>query len=180
MGNGAFVSDIEAIKKRARENMMQGPVTSAYGADVKQVVTVLNDVLATEIVCTLRYWSHYFLASGMNAEAVKAEFAEHAREEQEHASRVAERITQLGGTPNLDPATLSSRSHADFKETTDLVEMVKEDLIAERVAIETYLEIARWLGDRDPTTRRLIESVLEQEEEHADDMQSLLEKLGPR
>ncbi|MEZ4235908.1 MAG: ferritin-like domain-containing protein [Myxococcota bacterium] len=157
--------------------MSDGAVTAAYKADRQQVIDVLNEVLATEIVCNLRYRQHYYVATGVLAEVVAAEFLEHAKEEADHADRVAERITQLGGRPNLDPAGLNTRSHAEYKEATSLREMIVEDLVAERVAIETYAEIVRWLGDDDPTTRRMMESILEKEEEHADDMSSLLDRV---
>lgn len=173
-----FKSDLEAIRKRARENMHDGAVTGAYKADRDQVVKVLNEVLATEIVCTLRYKNHYFMAAGIHAAPVADEFLEHANEEQGHADAVAKRITELGGVPNYDPVGLATRSHAEYKEGKTLDEMIKEDLIAERVAIETYSEIVRWLGSDDPTTRRLLEGILAVEEEHADDLANLLARLG--
>jgi bacterioferritin len=170
-----FRADMELIRRRAREKMDQGAVTSAYLADREQVVAVLNEVLATEIVCTLRYKNHYFMARGVHGDSVAAEFLEHAREEEQHADQVAHRITQLGGNPNLNPEGLATRAHAEYKETTDLDEMIREDLAAERVAIATYSEIIRWLGDDDPTTRRMMEEILAKEEEHADDLSNLLE-----
>ena len=170
-----FKMDLENIKRRAREHMSEGAVTETYGADREQVIKVLNEVLATELVCNLRYRNNALVAQGIHAEAVVAEFQEHAMQEQDHADKVAARIVQLGGEPDMNPATLMARSHADYKTSRDLRVLLQENLIAERVAISTYLEIARWLGDRDPTTRRLIEFVLEQEEEHADDLASLLE-----
>lgn len=170
-----FRADMEQIRRRAREKMDQGAVTSAYLADREQVVAVLNEVLATEIVCTLRYKNHYFMARGVHGDSVAEEFLEHAREEEQHADQVAHRITQLGGVPNLDPEGLATRSHAEYKETTDLEEMIREDLAAERVAIATYSEIIRWLGDDDPTTRRMMEEILAKEEEHADDLSNLLD-----
>jgi bacterioferritin len=173
----AFVNDIKKIRNRAREHIDNGAVTESYGADREQVIKVLNEVLATELVCTLRYRRHYYTASGMNSDSVKAEFLEHANEEQQHAEQVAERIVQLNGGPNFNPDGLATRSHAEYVEGDDLVSMIKEDLVAERIAIETYSEIARWLGDRDPTTRRVIEQILEKEEEHAEDMASLLAKV---
>jgi bacterioferritin len=172
-----FKADIEAIRKRAKEKMEQGPVTGAYRADRDQVIKVLNEVLATEIVCNLRYRNHYFMARGINAGPVADEFLEHATEEQQHADAVAERITQLGGVPNMNPDGLATRSHAEYVERDGLEEMIREDLVAERIAIETYSEIARWLSDDDPTTRRLIETILEKEEEHADDLANLLAAL---
>ena len=170
-----FRADMELIRKRAREKMDQGAVTSAYLADRDQVVAVLNEVLATEIVCTLRYKNHYFMARGVHGDSVAEEFLQHAREEEMHADQVARRITQLGGIPNLNPEGLASRSHAEYRETTDLEEMIREDLAAERVAIATYSEIIRWLGDDDPTTRRMMEEILAKEEEHADDLAMLLD-----
>ena len=178
MSKQPFKTDMEAIRKRARAKMMDGAVTAAYGADPKQVIDVLNDVLATEIVCILRYKNHYYMASGLHGETAAAEFLEHARQEQDHADWVAERITQLGGVPNLNPEGLQTRAHAEYIEGETLEEMITEDLVAERVAIETYSEMVRWLGDDDPTTRGIIETILKQEEEHADDMAGLLEKMA--
>jgi bacterioferritin len=172
-----FTSDLEAIRERARAKMMDGPVTGAYLADKNQVIDVLNEVLATEIVCTLRYKNHYYMASGINSQAAAAEFLEHAAQEQEHVDQVAERITQLGGNPNFNPDGLSARSHAEYKNVDTLEMMIKEDLVAERIAIETYSEIIRWLGNDDPTTRTLIESILKVEEEHADDLVNLLQRM---
>jgi bacterioferritin len=172
-----FVTDVQRIRERARSAIDQGAITPSYKGDHEQVVKVLNEVLATEIVCTLRYKRHYYAADGLNAEAVKAEFLEHAKEEEEHADWVAERISQLNGEPDFDPKNLATRSHADYVEGTDLVSMIEEDLVAEWIAIETYSEIIRWLGDNDPTTRRLIERILEKEEEHADDLVSLISRL---
>ena len=173
-----FLSDIAGVRKRAREKMSEGAVTAGYQADRPRVIAVLNDVLATEIVCTLRYRRHYHTAEGLASESVKQEFLEHAQEEQEHADLVAERIVQLGGEPDFNPATLAGRSHAEYVEGHDLRSMIEEDLVAERIAIETYMEIARWLADGDPTSRRLIEQILEKEEEHAEDLVSLLGRLG--
>lgn len=173
-----FKADMEAIQKRAREKMMDGAVTSAYKADREQVIDVLNEVLATEIVCILRYRNHYYSASGIHAEPVAAEFLEHAEEEQQHADWVSVRISQLGGTPNWSPEGLASRAHAQYSEGETLVDMIKEDLIAERIAVETYSEMVRWLGDDDPTTRRIIEDILKDEEEHADDLVGMLETMG--
>jgi bacterioferritin len=170
-----FRADMEAIRRRAREKMSDGAVTSAYMADREQVVSVLNEVLATEIVCTLRYKNHYFMARGVHGDTVADEFLQHAREEEQHADQVARRITQLGGVPNMDPEGLHLRSHAEYKQVYELEEMIREDLAAERVAIATYNEIVRWLGDDDPTTRRMMEEILAKEEEHADDLANLLE-----
>lgn len=172
-----FKADIEEIRRRAMEKMEDGAVTASYKADKDRVVEVLNEVLATETVCTLRYKSHYFLAKGVHAPGIADEFLEHATEEQIHADRVAKRITELGGTPNLSPVGLAERSHAQYGSAENLLDMVKEDLIAERIAIATYSEIVRWLGNDDPTTRRLIEELLAKEEEHADDMASLLARI---
>jgi bacterioferritin len=172
-----FRLDLERIRTRAREMMADGAVTAAYRADRAKVVSVLNEVLATEIVCTLRYRNHYYMAKGMQSEAVRDEFLEHAQNEQEHADRVAERIVQLGGVPNLSPEGLATRSHAQYVEGETLREMIEEDLVAERIAIETYSEIVRWLGDDDPTTRRLMEEILAVEEEHAEDLSSLLDRF---
>ncbi|KAB2889455.1 MAG: bacterioferritin [Kofleriaceae bacterium] len=169
-----FKTDLEQIRKRAREKMLDGAVTGAYLADRERVIEVLNEVLATEIVCTLRYKNHYYMAAGIHASSVAAEFLEHANEEQAHADAVAKRITELGGNPNYDPAGLATRSHAEYREGRNLEDMIKEDLVAERVAIETYAEIVRWLGDDDVTTRRLIEELLAKEEEHADELSNLL------
>jgi bacterioferritin len=174
MNKSDFVTDVEAIRERARKDMNQGPVTENYTANKEAVVKVLNSALATEIVCVLRYRRHHFMAKGINHEPVASEFLEHAQEEQEHADRIAVRITQLGGEPDLNPANLVSRSHSQYVEGKDLIDMVKEDLIAERIAVDTYREIIRYLGDDDPTTRRLLEDILEKEEEHADEMANLL------
>jgi bacterioferritin len=172
-----FVSDVKKIRDRARQNMMNGAVTEGYKADREQVLKVLNEVLATEIVCNLRYRRHYYAATGLNAESVKTEFLQHATEEAQHADWVATRIVQLNGEPNFNPEGLATRSHAEYAEGSDLPSMIKEDLIAERIAIQTYSEIARWLGTDDPTSRKLIEDILKVEEEHAEDMKSLLEKM---
>jgi bacterioferritin len=173
-----FRADIEDIRRRAHEKMDDGAVTAFYKADREKVVDVLNEVLATETVCTLRYRNHYFMAKGIHASGVEDEFLEHAKEEQEHADRVAKRITELGGRPNLDPDGLATRSHAQYGDGEGLEDMIKEDLIAERIAIATYSEIVRWLGNDDPTTRRMMEEILATEEEHADDMAKLLARIG--
>jgi len=173
-----FLADIQALRKRAREHIEQGAVTPSYDADATAVCKVLNDALATEIVCVLRYRRHYYMAAGIHSEAVKQEFLEHANEEQDHADRIAERIVQLGGEPDLNPAGLASRSHSEYVEGATLRDMIREDLVAERVAIESYREIVQWLGQRDPTTRRIMEEVLAKEEEHADDMSTLLSQVG--
>ena len=173
-----FRMDLEAVRARARAKMADGAVTDAYQADRARVLDVLNEVLATEIVCVLRYRNHYYMASGINAAPVAAEFLEHANEEQMHADWVAQRITQLGGTPNFDPEGLATRAHAEYAEGETLADMIREDLVAERIAIETYSEIIRWLGNQDPTTRRIIEDILKMEEEHADDLAGMLEMVG--
>src|SRR5262245_16744831 len=170
-----FRADMETIRRRAREKMEEGAVTSAYKADPNQVIQVLNQVLATEIVCVLRYKNHYFMAPGVHGDAVANEFLQHAVEEQDHADMVARRIAQLGGNPDLNPQGLQTRSHSEYRECDDLDDMIREDLAAERVAIATYSEIIRWLGDDDPTSRRLMEETLAKEEEHADELAMLLE-----
>jgi bacterioferritin len=175
-----FLTDIQELQRRAREHVEKGAVTPAYRGDVETAIKLLNEALATEIVCTLRYRRHYFMASGIHSQAVADEFLEHANQEQEHADKIAERIRQLGGAPDFNPEGLLTRSHAQYAEGTSLIDMIKEDLIAERIAIESYMEMIRYFGNDDPTSRRLMESVLEQEEEHADDMATLLETLDPR
>jgi bacterioferritin len=172
-----FLSDVTELRRRARANIDKGAVTDAYELDVKQVCDVLNQALATEIVCVLRYKRHYFMATGLNKDAVAAEFLEHANDEQAHADSIAERITQLGGEPDFNPEGMASRSHSEYIPGNTLLEMIKEDLIAERIAIESYTEIIRFLGDKDVTTRRLMEQILAVEEEHANDMHDLLEKV---
>lgn len=174
-----FKTDLAEIRRRAREKMESGPVTSAYAADLGTVVSVLNEVLATEIVCVLRYKNHYYVASGIHAGPVADEFLQHANEEQTHVDWVAKRITQLGGVPNFNPEGLSTRSHSEYEEGATLEEMIREDLVAERIAIQTYSEIIRWLGNDDATTRRMIEDILKMEEEHADDLANLLTPHGP-
>ncbi|HEY2764126.1 MAG TPA: ferritin-like domain-containing protein [Pseudonocardiaceae bacterium] len=173
-----FLTDVRALRDRARQEIEKGPITPAYGADSERVIKVLNEALATEIVCVLRYKQHHYQAKGINAEPVAAEFLEHAREEQDHADRLAARITQLGGSPDFNPDTLTGRSHSEYRTASDLIDMIKENLVAERVAITSYTEIIKWLGDGDVTTRRLFEDILAVEEEHADDMINYLEKMG--
>jgi bacterioferritin len=174
-GNGTpFLTDVATLRQRARQQMQTGAVTPNYGADPQAVIEVLNAALATEIVCVLRYKRHYFMAQGIASESVKAEFDEHATQEQEHADRIAERIVQLGGEPDLNPDTLTRRSHSEYVEGETLVDMLREDLVAERVAIESYREMVEWLRGKDPTTRRMIEEILAVEEEHAEDINSLL------
>jgi bacterioferritin len=174
-----FVIDVQALRKRARESMDQGAVTSNYGGDVETTVKLLNDALATELVCWLRYTFHAITAQGLSSEAVKAEFAEHAREELEHAQQLAERINQLNGKPNMNPEGLATRSHSQYVEGTSLVDMIRENLIAERIAIESYREMVRYFGEKDPVTRRMLEEILAKEEEHADDMNDLLASHDP-
>ena len=173
-----FLTDVKKIRERARKHMNEGAVTEGYKADRKQVISVLNDVLATELVCVLRYKRHFYMAKGINSDSVKAEFQQHAAEEQQHADWIAERITQIGGEPNFDPKGLASRAHSEYAEGKSLVDMIQENLVAERIAIESYSEIIRWLGDGDSTTRVLIEQILKMEEEHADDMSNLLAKMS--
>jgi len=175
---GAFLSDIATLRKRAREHIAEGAVTPGYHADRGVVIKLLNEALATEIVCVLRYKRHHFMAKGIHAEGVAAEFLEHANEEQQHADQIAARITQLGGEPDFSPDGLASRSHAEYVEGENLEDMIREDLVAERIAIDSYREIIVYLSDNDPTTRRLMEEILAKEEEHADDLANLLEDLG--
>lgn len=169
------LTDTATLRANARKNIEDGAVTSTYGADKAMVIRLLNEALATEWVCVLRYYRHYFMASGMLADAVKGEFLEHAQQEQEHASQIAERIVQLGGEPDLNPDTLTDRSHAEYKEGQNLREMVTEDLIAERIAIDSYRQMIDYIGDKDTTTKRILESILAQEEEHADEFSDLLD-----
>lgn len=178
MAKKPFVTDIKTLRKRAREHIEQGAITHGYKADREVVLKLLNEALATEIVCVLRYKRHYFMASGLNAQSVAAEFLQHANEEQGHADQIAQRIVQLGGEPNLSPEGLTSRSHAEYVEGESLLDMIKEDLVAERIAIDSYRDIINYLGNDDPTTRRLMEGILAMEEEHADDLVSLLQEFG--
>lgn len=172
-----FLTDIKTLRERARKHIEQGAVTQGYGADRETVLKLLNEALATEIVCTLRYKRHYYMADGLNARIAADEFLEHAQQEQQHADWLAARIVQLGGAPDFSPDGLQSRSHAEYVEGESLKDMVVEDLVAERIAIDSYREIAHYLGDKDPTTRRIMEEILAQEEEHADDMAAILEAL---
>lgn len=173
-----FLSDIQEIRKRARKHMEKGAVTEGYKADLETVLKVLNEALATEIVCVLRYKRHHYMAKGLSAQSVADEFAEHAAEEQTHADSIAQRITELGGEPNFNPEGLAGRSHSEYVEGDSLTSMIKEDLVAERIAIESYSEIIRYLGENDPTSRRMMEEILAKEEEHAEDMLSLLDRVG--
>jgi bacterioferritin len=172
-----FLSDIEDLRRRARRDMDRGAVTSAYGRDIQQALDVLNKVLASEIVCVLRYKRHYYMAQGIHAEPIAQEFLQHANDEQLHVDQVALRITQLDGEPDFNPANLLTRSVSEYKPGTTLVDMIKEDLLAERVVIIWYAEIIRWFGEQDPTTRRLMEDLLAKEEEHANDLADLLAEM---
>ncbi len=175
---GEFVTDLNEIRRRARQHVEAGAITTGYRANREVVLNLLNESLATEIVCTLRYKRHYYMARGLYAEAVAQEFLEHSGEEQEHADRIAERIVQLGGAPDFNPEGMLSRSASEYKEGTDLLDMVKEDLVAERIAIDKYKEMILYIGENDPTTRRLLEEILEKEEEHADDMANMIQSIG--
>ena len=170
-----FLTDVKTLRQQARAHFERGPITDAYGADRERVIDVLNQALATELVCVLRYKRHYFTASGSHAAAAAAEFLQHATEEQGHADQLAARITQLQGEPDFNPETLTNRSHAEYDDSAELQDMIREDLVAERVAIASYTEIIKWLGTGDPTSRRLLEEILAVEEEHAEDMLDLLE-----
>jgi bacterioferritin len=172
-----FITDVKTLRERARKHIENGAVTEGYKADRPTVIKLLQEALATEIVCVLRYKRHYFMAQGIHAQSVAAEFLQHANEELGHADQIALRITQLQGAPNFNPDGITDRSHAEYVEGETLVDMIKEDLVAERIAIESYNEISRWLGDKDPTTRRLMEEILAVEEEHANDLLSLLADL---
>jgi bacterioferritin len=178
MANKTFLSDIQTLRKRAREHIEQGAVTEGYNADRQTVLKLLNEALATELICVLRYKRHYFMATGIHSQSVAQEFLQHANEEQGHADEIAARIVQLGGAPNFSPEGLASRSHAEYVEGDSLIDMIKEDLVAERIAIDSYREMVKYCGNDDPTTRRMLEGILAMEEEHADDLVSLLEQLG--
>ena len=164
------LTSVEDLRARARQNVDQGAVTEGYSADREEIIKLLNSSLATELVCVLRYKRHYFMASGLKASIAADEFKEHAEQEAEHADKLAERIVQLGGEPEFNPDLLSRNSHAQYVAGNSLKEMVYEDLVAERIAIDSYREIIQYIGDKDPTTRRIFEDILAQEEEHADDM----------
>jgi len=174
-----FLTDIQALRARARQNIDEGALTPGYKAKPEVVIRLLNEALATEIVCVLRYKRHYFMATGIHSESVRAEFLEHANEEQAHADLIAQRIVQLGGEPNLSPEGLVDRSHSEYREGHSLNDMIKEDLIAERIAIDSYREMIQSIGGDDPTTRRLLEDILAKEEEHAEDLVSLLKSSIP-
>lgn len=174
-----FIADIQELRRRARQHIQDGAVTGGYKGNLEKAVKVLNDALATELVCVLRYKRHYYAAEGIHGDIVKEEFLGHAAEEQQHADQIASRIVQLGGKPDLNPDSLLARSHSEYKEGTTLASMVTEDLIAERIAIDSYKAMIQYFGSQDPTSRRLMESILEKEEEHAEDMASLLKTLDP-
>jgi len=178
VANKPFLTDIKKLRARARKHIENGAVTEGYTADRDTVVKLLNEALATELVCVLRYKRHYFMANGIHADSVAAEFLEHANDEQGHADQIAARIVQLGGAPNFNPEGLLTRSHAEYVEGETLTDMIKEDLVAERIAIDSYREMVRYFGNDDPTSRRMIEGILAVEEEHADDLVSLLVELN--
>ena len=177
MAEKPFLTDVTELRRRARQHIEEGAVTDGYRANRDTVVKLLNEALATEIVCVLRYKRHYFMAQGIHADPIASEFLTHANEEQGHADQLASRIVQLGGSPNFSPEGLLSRSHSEYVEGTTLVDMIKEDLVAERVAIDSYTEMIRYVGDNDITTRRMLETILAVEEEHADDLASFLADL---
>jgi bacterioferritin len=178
--SGEFVSDVKTIRARARKHIEDGAVIQGYKGDLKTVLKLLNEALATELVCVLRYKRHYYMAKGIHSQAVAAEFLEHAGEEQGHADQIAARINQLGGAPDFNPEGLTTRSHSQYVEGESLIEMIQEDLVAERIAIESYNEMIRYIGDADPTTRTMLEGILATEEEHAEDMATLLASLDPK
>ncbi len=178
MADKPFLTDVKTLRERARMHIENGAVTDGYTADRETVIKILNEALATELVCVLRYKRHYFMASGIHAEGVAAEFLQHANEEQLHADQLAQRIVQLGGAPDFSPEGLLTRSHSEYVEGETLIDMIKEDLVAERVAIDSYRDIIRYLGNDDPTSRRMMEEILAVEEEHADDLVSLLEDFN--
>ncbi|HEY5445847.1 MAG TPA: ferritin-like domain-containing protein [Pyrinomonadaceae bacterium] len=178
MADKPFLTDIKTLRERARKHIENGAVTEGYSADLGTAVRILNEALATELVCVLRYRRHYFMATGINAESVAAEFLQHANEEQGHADLIAQRIVQLKGEPNFSPDGLLTRSHAEYVEGDSLLDMIKEDLVAERIAIDSYREMITYFGNDDPTSRRMLEGILAMEEEHADDLVSLLEVMG--
>jgi bacterioferritin len=175
-----FTADVQAIRNRARQKIEEGAVTTAYKGDVKKTIQLLNDALATEIVCVLRYMHHYFMATGVHAMAVRDEFKEHADAEREHADMIADRIQQLGGSPDYNPGSLVQRSASQYAEGNTLGDMIREDLIAERIVIEVYSEMIRYFADNDPTTRVMIEKILRDEEEHASDLSDLLYVIDPK
>ena len=174
----SFLSDIKTLRARARKHIERGAVTDGNQADLETVIRILNEALATEIVCVLRYRRHHFMAAGIHFQSVAAEFLTHANEEQAHADLIAARITQLGGEPNFSPEGLAARSHSEYVAGETLLDMIREDLVAERVAIDSYSEMIRFVGDGDPTTRRMLEGILAMEEEHADDLSTLLQEYS--
>jgi bacterioferritin len=167
-------NNIHDIREKARMNIEQGPVTEGYQANRNTILQLLNEALATEIVCVLRYRHHYFVTKGINSEPIAQEFLEHATEELAHADKLAQRIVQLGGKPDFNPNTLTERSHAEYIEGADLNDMIRENLVAERIAIDSYREMIEYIGSTDPTTRRILEDILATEEEHADELSNLL------
>lgn len=175
---GSFISDIKTLRERARRHIEEGAVTEGYGVDRNTALRLLNEALATEIVCTLRYRRHYFMAKGIHAQGVAKEFLEHAEEEQAHADEIAARIVQLGGAPDFRPEGLAARSHAEYVEGRDMRDMLQEDLVAERIAIDSYREMIKFFGLGDPSTRAMLEGILAKEEEHAEDLATLLEGVG--
>jgi bacterioferritin len=176
MAENTFLTDVKTLRERARRHIEQGAVTEGYKADRKVVLKLLDEALATEIVCVLRYRRHYFMADGINARAVADEFLQHANEEQGHADQIAARIVQLGGAPNLSPQGMLARSHSEYVEGETLIDMIREDLVAERVAIDSYKEMIEYVGSKDPTTRRMLDGILALEEEHAEDLATLLQR----
>jgi len=178
MDQASVLTDVQALRKRARQHLDEGAVTSGYSADRETVLKQLNDSLATELVCVLRYRRHHFMAKGIQSQAVAAEFLAHSNEEQGHADQLAERIVQLGGEPDFSPSSLADRSHAEYVAGVTLVDMIREDLVAERIAIDSYRGLIHYLADKDPTTRRLLESILAVEEQHADELADLLQDVG--
>jgi bacterioferritin len=178
MADQPFMTDIQTLRTRARQHIESGAVTPGYRANRETVIKLLNEALATEIVCVLRYKRHFFMATGINAQSVAQEFLQHANDEQTHADQIAQRIVQLGGEPNFSPDGITTRSHSEYVEGESLIDMIKEDLVAERIAIDSYRDMINYFGNDDPTTRRLMETILAMEEEHADDLASLLQELG--
>jgi bacterioferritin len=178
MADRPFLTDIQTLRTRARQHLESGAVTPGYRADRETVIKLLNEALATEIICVLRYKRHFFMATGINAQSVAQEFLQHANEEQTHADQIAQRIVQLGGEPNFSPDGITTRSHSEYVEGESLIDMIKEDLVAERIAIDSYRDMINYFSNDDPTTRRLMETILAMEEEHADDLASLLQELG--
>ena len=178
MADKPFLTDIKTLRERARKHIEQGAITEGYKVDLKTAIKILNEALATEIVCVLRYKRHYYMATGIHSEAVAAEFLQHATEEQGHADEIAARIVQLGGAPDLNPDGLTSRSHAEYVEGETLLDMITEDLVAERIAIDSYREMIKYFGTDDSTSRRMLEGILAMEEEHADDLVSMLGEFG--